>query len=123
MVPKKILIVEDDELMIDVMSYILISHGYEVISSTNGSDVFKNIKANHPDLIIIESLLPGMGGTEICQLIKLNRTTKNLPVIMCSGDEDFIEQSLKQKGGPDDILIKPFDITSLIEKIEYQLAA
>jgi DNA-binding response OmpR family regulator len=120
---KKILIVEDDELMLEVMTYILMSQGYDVVSAANGNEVFNNIKSTHPDLIIMDAILPGLDGPEICQLLKLNRTTKNLPVIMCSGDEDSIERSLKQKGAPNDVLIKPFDINSLIEKVEYQLVA
>lgn len=119
---KKILLVDDNVLMIEVMTYILINNGYEVVALTNGSEVFNNIKANHPDLIIMDALLPGINGTEICQLLKLNRATKSLPVIMCSGD-DSIDETLKRKGAPDDILHKPFDINCLIEKIEYQLAA
>ena len=119
---KKILIVEDNELMIDVMSYILINSGYEVFSLTNGDNVFNNIKANHPDLIILDAILPGMDGREICQLLKLNKATQNLPVIICSGD-DSVDESLKQKGAPNDILHKPFDINSLIEKVGHQLAA
>lgn len=119
---KKILIVDDNELMIEVMTYILISNGYDVIALTNGADVFNNIKENHPDLVILDAMLPGMDGRDICQLIKLNQTTKDLPVIMCSGDET-IDDSLTQKGAPDDVLHKPFDINCLIEKVEYQLAA
>ena len=119
---KKILIVEDNELMIDVMTYILINSGYEVFSLTNGDNVFNNIKMNHPDLIILDAILPGMDGREICQLLKLNKATQNLPVIICSGDES-VDESLKQKGAPDDILHKPFDISSLIEKVDHQLAA
>lgn len=119
---KKILIVEDNELMIDVMTYILINSGYEVISLPNGDNVFNYIKANHPDLIILDAILPGMDGREICQLLKMNNATRNLPVIICSGD-DTIGESLKQQGAPDDILHKPFDITSLIEKVDHQLAA
>ena len=120
--PKKILIVEDNELMIDVMTYILINSGYEVISLPNGDNVFNYIKANHPDLIILDAILPGMDGREICQLLKMNKATRNLPVIICSGD-DTIGESLKQTGAPDDILHKPFDITSLIEMVDHQLAA
>lgn len=120
---KKILIVEDNVLMTEVMTYILINYGYEVISLTNGDEVFNRIKSAHPDLVILDAILPGMNGNEICQLIKLNKTTQNLPVIMCSGDEDSIDESLKQKGAPDDVLHKPFDINSLIEKVEFQLAA
>jgi len=120
--PKRILIVEDNALMIEVMTYILISNGYEVFATNTGNDVFEHIKANHPDLVILDAILPGINGREICQLIKLNKTTCNLPVIMCSGDES-IDDALEQKGAPDDVLHKPFDINCLIEKIRCQLAA
>jgi DNA-binding response OmpR family regulator len=120
---KKILIVEDNVLMVEVMTYILINCGYDVIALTNGDEVFNRIKSAHPDLVILDAILPGMNGKEICQLIKLNKTTRNLPVIMCSGDEDSIDESLKQNGAPDDVLHKPFDVNALIEKVEFQLAA
>ena len=120
--PKKILIVDDNSLMIEVMTYILINNGYEVFATTTGADVFEHIKKDHPDLVILDAVLPGIDGREICQLIKLNKTTRELPVIMCSGD-DSIDESLTQKGAPDDVLHKPFDISCLIEKVEYQLAA
>ncbi len=120
--PKKILIVDHNALMLDVMTYILISNGYEVISISNGNEVFSHVKTDHPDLIILDALLPGIDGIEMCQLLKLNKTTQNLPVIICSGDDE-IDQSLTQTGAPDDVLHKPFDIHSLIEKVEYRLAA
>jgi len=120
--PKKILIVEDNELMVEVMTYILMNCGYDVISLKNGNDVFGSIKTGRPDLIILDAKLPGMDGREICQLIKLNKTTHNLPVIMCSGD-DNIDDALKQNGAPNDILHKPFDISGLIEMVRGQLAA
>lgn len=104
------------------MTYILINNGYEVFALSNGNEVFKFIKNNQPDLVILDDVLHGINGREICQLIKLNKTTSNLPVIMCSGD-DYIDDALTQKGGPDDILHKPFDITSLVEMVAYQLAA
>lgn len=119
---KKILIVDDNALMVEVLSYILANNGYEVIALSNGNEVFKQIKANHPDLVILDAILPGIDGIEICKLLKLNKTTQNLPVIMCSGDDD-LDVTLQKKGAPDDILHKPFDIASLIEKVEYQLAA
>ena len=120
--PKKILIVEDNVLMVEVMTYILINSGYDVTSLTNGNDVFNKIKKFHPDLVILDIGLPGMDGKEICQLIKLNRTTSSLPVIMCSGD-DSIDATMNPNGAPDDILHKPFDISCLIEKVDHQLAA
>ena len=120
--PKKILVVEDNALMLEVLAYILINNGYEVFSLTNGTEVFNNIKTNHPDLIIMDALLPGIDGLEICQLLKLNKATQNLPVIICSSD-DSIDESLNQRGAPDEVLHKPFDIKSLIEMVAYRLAA
>jgi CheY-like chemotaxis protein len=119
---KKILIVDDNKLIVEVMTYILISKGYEVISLYNGDEVLNNVKDNHPDLIILDDTLPGMAGREICQLLKLNLSTRSLPVIMCSGNDD-IDDSLQQKGAPDNVLHKPFDISSLVDMVEIQLAA
>jgi DNA-binding response OmpR family regulator len=119
---KKILIVDHSELMIEVMSYILTSNGYEVISLTRPDHIFNNIRLNHPDLIILDTLLPGIDGRDVCRLLKLNKETKNLPVIICSeGDEN--DESLRKKGAPDDVLHKPFDMNNLIEKVKLQLAA
>jgi DNA-binding response OmpR family regulator len=121
---KKILIVEDDALMLEVMAYILSNIGYDVFGLANGNEVFKQIKSNRPDLIIVDTDVSGIDSLEICRLIKLNNTTRNLQVIVCSSDgEDSVETMLEQKGSPDDVLEKPFDITSLIQKVEYQLAA
>ncbi len=122
MIQKKILIVDDNKLMVEVMTYILINNGYEVTSLTNGNEVFNNIKAIHPDLVILDEMLPGMDGAEICKLLKLNKATSSLPVIICSGDDSF-DESPNQKGAPDDVLHKPFDIGCLIETIEHRLAA
>ena len=119
---KKILIVDDNELIIEVMTYILENKGYEVMSLHDGDEVFNQVKAGHPDLIILDDSLPGMNGRDICQLLKLNRSTQNLPVIMCSGNDD-IEESLLQKGAPNDVLQKPFDINSLIDIVASNLAA
>ncbi|WP_184544139.1 response regulator [Mucilaginibacter sp. FT3.2] len=119
---KKILIVDNNELMIEVMTYILNSNGYDVVSFNDGQNIFNDIKASHPDLVILDVFLPGMDGRDICKLIKLNSETKALPVIICSESDD-IDQSLTQNGAPNDVLYKPFDIKNLIEKIECQLAA
>ena len=120
--PKRILIAEANALMSEVMTYILMNYGYEVFTTNTVTGVFEHIKTDHPDLLILDALLPGINGSEICQLIKLNRGTSKLPVIMCL-DDDSIDDALNHKGAPDDVLRKPFDMNCLIEKIEHQLAA
>ncbi|HEY9196905.1 MAG TPA: response regulator, partial [Mucilaginibacter sp.] len=105
---KKIMIVDDNELMTEVMSYILTNNGYEVVALNHGENLFSNIKVERPDLLILDVVLPGLDGLDICKLVKLNRATQSLPVIICSESED-IDDALNQKGAPDDVLHKPFD--------------
>lgn len=119
---KKILIVDDNELIVEVMSYILINSGYEVSSLPNGYHVIEEVKSTHPDLLIIDAIMPGMDGRDICKILKLNKDTKDLPVIICSS-EDNLDAALTQDGAPNDVLHKPFDMSALIKKVEVQLAA
>lgn len=119
---KKILLVDDNEFMVEVMTAILHSNGYDVMALYNGDNVLQSVTTDHPDLIILDISLPGMDGREVCKLLKLNRSTRRLPVIMCSANDD-IDDALNQKGAPDDVLRKPFDTNELIEKVEMQLAA
>jgi DNA-binding response OmpR family regulator len=119
---KKILIVDDNELIVEVMSYILINSGYEVSSLPNGYHVIEEVKNTHPDLLIIDAIMPGIDGRDICKILKLNKDTKDLPVIICSS-EDNLDAALTQIGAPNDVLHKPFDMSALINKVEFQLAA
>lgn len=119
---KHILIVDDNELIVEVMSYILINCGYNVSSLPDGHNVLAQVSSTRPDLVIMDANMPGMNGRDICKLLKLNKETMNLPVIICSAEEN-IDTAMKQNGAPNDILHKPFDMTSLINKVELQLAA
>jgi DNA-binding response OmpR family regulator len=119
---KKILIVDDNTFMVEIMTYILMNIGYDVIALYNGDKVLDHIKTCHPDLIILDMMLPGADGRDICKDIKLNKDTCNLPVIMCSGNED-IKLLMHQQGAPDDVLHKPFDVTSLVNMVAHQLVA
>jgi DNA-binding response OmpR family regulator len=119
---KKILIVDDNELIIEVMSYILINNGYDVSSLSTGDHVVEEVRKLHPDLLILDAVMPGLDGREICKILKYNKETRSLPVIICSAEED-IDEALNQEGAPNDILHKPFDMTALINKVEFQLAA
>lgn len=120
---KKILILEDNELMIEVMTYILYNNGYEVVSSTYPEKVFDHIKSDHPDLVILDTWKPALDSHEVCRLLKLNVATRNLPVIICSESDDIAALYPDEKCAPNGILQKPFGMNSLIRTIEYQLAA
>ena len=113
---------DDNEFMIEVMTAILQSTGYAVITLYNSDNVLSSVTTNQPDLVILDITMPGMDGREVCRLLKLNRSTRLLPVIMCSSNDD-IDDALTQKGAPDDVLHKPFDTEDLLAKVEMQLAA
>lgn len=119
---KKILIVDDNELIVEVMSFILTSNGYDVSSLYTGDHVVNEVESTHPDLLILDVMLPGIDGLDICRILKHNKATQNLPVIICSAN-DNLESAMKQEGAPNDVLPKPFDMTVLLNKVELQLAA
>jgi DNA-binding response OmpR family regulator len=119
---KKILIVDNNGLMTEVMSYILTNNGYDVITLDSAIHIFNSIRQNHPDLIILDAFLPGIDGIDVCRLLKWNKETQTLPVIICTDNEDA-ENYLKQEGAPDDVLHKPFGMNHLIETVGHQLAA
>jgi DNA-binding response OmpR family regulator len=119
---KKILIVDDNEFIVEIMTFILSSNGYEVIALYDGEDVINQIKTDNPDLVILDMMLPGADGREICKAIKGNIETQNLPVIMCTGS-DNLNMNMNQEGSPNDVLCKPFNIDSLVDMVAYQLAA
>jgi DNA-binding response OmpR family regulator len=119
---KKILIVDDNELIVEVMSYILINNGYEVSSLNSGEQVINEVKNTQPDLVILDAMLPDVDGRDICRMLKLSKTTENVPVIMCSAYDDIVK-SFNNNVAPNDFLSKPFDMTMLLQKVEHQLAA
>jgi DNA-binding response OmpR family regulator len=119
---KKILIVDDNEFIVEIMTYILNNKGYDVIALYDGNNVIQQIKTDNPDLVILDMMLPGADGRDICKAIKTDDEIKNLPVIMCTGS-DNIDFNMKQHGSPNDVLCKPFDIDALANMVAYQLAA
>jgi len=118
---KKILAVDDDLFILDALTELLKYSGYEVVSTPNGEDVFNKIDECVPDLILLDVMLAGLDGREICRKIKDNELTKNIPVIMVSATP-AVNQTIRDFGA-DDFVAKPFDIFQLLNKIEHQLAS
>jgi DNA-binding response OmpR family regulator len=110
----RILVVDDDQDLLDVLSYVLLENSYEIATLDKGDLIFENIAEFNPDLLLMDVMLAGMDGREICKLIKAKLTL--LPVILMSGTHD-LAISLQQTDGPDDYLAKPFDLDILLKKI------
>jgi two-component system alkaline phosphatase synthesis response regulator PhoP len=114
--PHKILIVDDDEGILEAISVMLQMEGYEVFtSSQNGKYLFGLISKNNPDLILLDVLLSGVDGRDVCKQLKNNPVSKHTPVIMISAHlsarKNFYEY------GAQAFLAKPFNIDELLETI------
>lgn len=119
---KKILLLDDDDDILDILYLILTDNGYDVRMLSCGETVFDDIKDFKPDLILMDIMLAGMDGRDICKNIKENILTQSLPVMLISGTHD-VGESLNLPGGPNDFLAKPFDTDLFLTKIEKLLAA
>ena len=116
----KILVLDDDPDILDIISYILLEKGYEVETLNRGIDIFNAIQNFNPDLILMDVMLGDMDGRVIWSNIKNSSETQSLPIILISASHNLSE-SLKQDGAPNDFIAKPFDIEHLVKKVEDQL--
>ncbi len=113
--------VDDDRDILDVLELILTDKGYEVDTLTDGHLLFDKIKQKRPNLILLDVMLGGMDGRELCKEIKLSPATKNIPVILISASHTA--QQCNDVEHPNDFIPKPFEITQLLNSVQRQLVA
>ena len=113
----KILIVEDEQGLVTLLSYNLEKQGYQVAVCMDGQKVMNTIAAEKPDLMLMDWMLPNVSGVELCQMIRQNYETKETPIIMLTarGDEADKVKGLSQ--GADDYMTKPFSVPELMARI------
>jgi DNA-binding response OmpR family regulator len=117
---KKILIVDDDRDILELMAYILGEEDYQTLTLDNGDAILEEISRFKPDLILMDVMLEHLDGRDICHLIKRMEATRSLPVILVSASHDLSE-SLGREGAPDDFLSKPFELETLLHKVRSTL--
>jgi len=119
---ERILVVDDDDDILEIVTLLLSERGYEVRMLNHGKTIFDNIREFQPGLILMDVMLGDMDGRAICQDLKKDPLIGSLPVILISGTHDLAE-SINLPGGPDDFIAKPFDLDELYAKVERHLAA
>jgi len=114
---KKILVVDDDKDIREIIMYILESEGFSVSGLDNGSAVLNTVHEMRPDMVLLDVQLGDMDGRDICRELKEQSTTQDLPIIMISANSGW--QDIREKQcNADDFLAKPFDITDLVEHVK-----
>ncbi len=117
MTGEKILVVEDEEDIMELVSFNLSKAGYEVSEATTGEMALEKAKTQIPDLVVLDLMLPGIDGLKVCRSIKNDSNTSRIPVIMLTakGDEADIVVGLEM--GADDYVTKPFSPKILLARI------
>ena len=117
MTKEKILIVEDEEDIRELVSYTLVKEGYRVEDVSSGEDALKKIKEGVYDLIILDLMLPGIDGLEVCKLLKNNPQTAHIPIVMLTAKGEESDIVLGLEFGADDYITKPFSPRVLIARV------
>lgn len=113
----RVLLVEDDPIQAGETEAILKDSGYEVLWARDGHDAIKHAKTSKPDIILLDLILPGLGGYEVCRWLKLDETARDIPVIMLTVKSDLSDKISGFQIGADDYLPKPYDALELNARI------
>ena len=111
-------IVDDDSTIRDIEVYTLNSTGFEAKSFASGAPMFEALKTEHPDLIVLDIMMPGDDGITILKKLRGNPTTKDIPVIMATAKGTEMDMITGLDTGADDYLVKPFGIMTLVSRIK-----
>ena len=115
---KKILIVEDDELVRELLATRLSDAGTKVLMAGDGASALELARSESPDLVLLDVCMPRMNGSTACKALRDDPATRNIPVIMVSSLKEVADQLHGLKCGADDYLVKPLDLPWLAAKVE-----
>jgi len=118
-----ILLVEDEKISARLVASALRNEGYEVTLATNGVEGLKKATQDHPDLVILDVMLPGLDGFEVCQRLKDQPDTANMPVLMLSAKDQESDVAAGKKVGADVYLLKSSDLTKILAAVKNLLGA
>ena len=115
---RKILVVDDDRDLVELITEVLERDGrFEVRSVNNGFDAGMMVKEYHPDLIVLDVMLPDINGKEVCQRVRVEKATDEVRIICISGMVEDDKISELRAAGADDFMHKPFEVEKLLERM------
>jgi two-component system phosphate regulon response regulator PhoB len=117
----KVLVVEDEPAQREVIAYNLEAEGFAVSRAETGDDALLLIEEEAPDLVLLDWMLPGVSGIEVCRRLKSRSDTRDMPIIMLSARSEEVDRVRGLETGADDYVIKPYSIVELMARVRSQL--
>ena len=111
----KVLAVEDDSTLLGVIKYNLVKEGYGAITASDGAQAIEAARKEHPDLVILDVMLPKLDGLEVCRIL---RRESNIPIIMLTARSEEIDKVVGLEIGADDYMTKPFSVKELMARVK-----
>lgn len=108
---------DDSPTICKLVSITLEKHGYRVISAANGLEALARMNDRLPTLVLLDITMPGIDGYQLCKLIKGNKETENIPVIMLTGKDGFFDKVRGRMAGSTDYITKPFEPGELLQAV------
>ena len=119
--PERVLVVDDEAVNREFIEAILIDAGYEVVMASDGASALAEVQAHPPDLILLDLLMPGMHGLEVCQRLKQKEATVRIPVIVVTAVGQITAKEAALTNGADDFVTKPFQPADLCARVQAML--
>jgi two-component system response regulator MtrA len=114
----RVLVVDDDTALSEMIGIVLRSEGFEPVFCADGDEALEIFRASQPDLVLLDLMLPGKDGTEVCRLI---RAESGVPIVMLTAKADTVDVVLGLESGADDYIAKPFKPKELIARVRARL--
>jgi len=118
---KKILVVDDDEGTIRLVTAVLESKGYEVIDAFDGLDALVKIKKDHPDLVVLDVMMPEINGYDVCYQLRFNKDFGKIPIVLLTIRDQELDKTLGQRVNIE-YVPKPLDSKLLLKKVAQLLS-
>ena len=113
----KILVVDDEPDLVELVSYNLKKEGFKVVTASNGEDALEKIRKDGYNLIILDLMLPGIQGVELCRMLRSNPRTETIPIIMLTAKGEVTDRIRGLETGADDYMTKPFSPKELVARV------
>ncbi|HWN55396.1 MAG TPA: response regulator [Methylomirabilota bacterium] len=113
----RVLIVEDERDIRDLVLFHLEREGFQVSSASSGEEALRQVRHASPDLVLLDLMLPAMGGLEVCRKLRQDPATVGLPIVMLTAKGDEVDRVLGLELGADDYIVKPFSPKELLARV------